>query len=377
MKVSRYGWMAIFSVLTLAILATSAAWLSQISWLLLPMGLLCLYGATGASAGAANKSDHRAPQDASLDLVERVVDKWQGNLDLAMRQSSEGSGKLAETIRSIATGLRATVDAAHTSAAGHAESDLDTMVQRVNGKTREVSEMFAGIIGQRSQLVDEVTRLGRFSAELRDMAHQVSLIAFQTNLLALNASIEAARAGEHGRGFSVLAGEVRKLSQTSAETGKQMSEKVSIISSALERVESMSQDLGKRDEARGKEALALLQSSVDAFGDIANQVSGINLRLQQGGARVESELMESLVAMQFLDRVQQILEHVASDQKRMHDYLQEVQAALQSGQLPPEQDVQAWLARLAASYTTMEQAAMHSGKPGAAVSSSQGDVDFF
>lgn len=63
-------------------------------------------------------------------------------------------------------------------------------------------------------------------------------IASQSNLLALNAAIESARAGDAGRGFSVVANEMRKLSQLSSESGRQISEVMLQIKEAISHIEN-------------------------------------------------------------------------------------------------------------------------------------------
>jgi methyl-accepting chemotaxis protein len=59
--------------------------------------------------------------------------------------------------------------------------------------------------------------------------HQV---ASQTNLLGLNASIEAARVGEKGLGFGVVADEIRKLSENSVRSLKDIGDILKTLNTA-------------------------------------------------------------------------------------------------------------------------------------------------
>jgi len=88
-----------------------------------------------------------------------------------------------------------------------------------------VQNQIAGMNEIRSQIQEtskRIKRLGESSLEIGEIVELISDITEQTNVLALNAAIQAASAGEAGRGFTVVAEEVQRLAERSAEATKQI-----------------------------------------------------------------------------------------------------------------------------------------------------------
>ncbi|MDF2594949.1 MAG: phosphate transporter substrate-binding p rotein, PhoT family [Clostridia bacterium] len=142
-----------------------------------------------------------------------------------------------------------------------------------------------GILKEKSQDNYEMTKLienvigvlGDEIMEINHIAHTISNIAKHTNLLALNAAIEAARAGESGKGFSVVAGEIKGLSD-------QASVEATEIHAIIAKVQRKSEESIKRIkeahytvEAQNTAVLETEQAFISIDGAIKEITEKVNL----------------------------------------------------------------------------------------------------
>ena len=97
---------------------------------------------------------------------------------------------------------------------------------------KAVQDTIDGMNAIRDQIQEtskRIKRLGESSQEIGEITELISDITEQTNVLALNAAIQAASAGEAGRGFSVVAEEVQRLAERSADATRQIAALVKAI----------------------------------------------------------------------------------------------------------------------------------------------------
>lgn len=151
---------------------------------------------------------------------------------------------------------------------------------RASAATTDATRVNADV----GDLVTQLSALADESSRISQITEVIDGIAFQTNLLALNAAVEAAHAGRHGRGFAVIAGEIRELSQRSAASAKEIA---GLIATSVEQINTSRQHARHVGQTLGE-----LTHSVDDVGTMMAQISTTANEQTAGMSQVNSAILE-------------------------------------------------------------------------------------
>lgn len=315
---------------------------------------------------------------AGLDrLCVDVLPVWAGQIEMARAHTEESVTALTARFAEISQRLAATTSHRGDGHTGAGENSILALLQEAQKELDSIVTALRAALSSKEALLTEVTALSAHTEALRRMAQDVGDIANQTNLLALNAAIEAARAGDVGRGFAVVADEVRKLSTLSGETGKKIATTVDTVNRSIAETLSVSQQYAEQDKALVNSSSEVIGHVISRFGDAATRLTEESAEMRQEGIAIGHEIEDVLVALQFQDRVSQVLNHVNNDLHKLRKNIEDGKQQQASGAAAERIDAERWLADLSKTYTMPEQHVVHSGGKASAGQNAESDITFF
>ncbi|GAA3392225.1 methyl-accepting chemotaxis protein [Cryptosporangium minutisporangium] len=322
-----------------------------------------------ADGGVQAKSDVVGYHRSVVDFTGAVAPVWSAQVDTSRVQMETAISGVTAQFAGIVDNLDTVLD----SSAGVLHGDSGAVFDRSRERLGEVVNTLEGAVMMKRQALDELRTLVELNDELKRMAAEVTAIASQTHLLALNAAIEAARVGEAGAAFGVVALEVRHLAERSLATSKRITDKVSGVGSAIESVMASAEEGAEREDlavsrANGdvNDVLEDLQSVVTGFRESSGQ-------LESAAVGIREQIAASLVALQFQDRVCQVLEHLRDSITQLPTVVADAPKAPTGEPLPL--DAKGLLDALAAEYTMEEERLAH--ETGGAARHRESEITFF
>ena len=228
--------------------------------------------------------------DSSIQNVISVLDTLNSQMQ-NQNMSVEGTASTVTKVSGSIDGLEELI-ARQSDSVADASSAVEQMIGNIKSVNQSVDKMAASFEGLRDTARNGIAKQQNVNEKIKqiesqsDMLQQansaIQSISSQTNLLAMNAAIEAAHAGEAGRGFSVVADEIRKLSETSASQSKLIGEQLKNIKTSIEVV--------VRASTESSTAFSSVSEKIDETDELVIQIKQAMEEQNEGSKQINSSL---------------------------------------------------------------------------------------
>ncbi len=329
-------------------------WGAILSTILALAGLLLLgnlYVDDSLRRAVESERLNRANQDAILRLLNEISSLADGDLTVRPKVTEEITGAIADSINYAITEMRRLVTGINAAAlqvtsateeakivTGHLLQAAQKQSTQIQGTGQSVAQMaqsmneasksagdsakvaetslhaaekgaqavqnaIRGMNDIRDQIQEtskRIKRLGESSQEIGEIVQLISDITEQTNVLALNAAIQAASAGEAGRGFTVVAEEVQRLAERSAEATKHIGAIVKSIQrdtqDAVEAMERTTQGVveGTKTADEADRALREIGQVSNRLAELIGSISDATQRQASAATKVAASMKDIL-----------------------------------------------------------------------------------
>lgn len=249
--------------------------------------------------------------DAS-ELLGTAADQTNGTMDhvrMAVNQIVENSTEQAQNSQNTSEHMRIMGEnITETSAEVELLDDNAASMQQSSEKAAETLNNLRNINVEVERIIGEVQEQTNRTNDSVQKIHEatafITSIAEETNLLSLNASIEAARAGESGRGFGVVADQIKKLSEQSNESSKEIEETAKTLSEdsakAVEIMQQM-QEIIMNQSASMQDTQKVVEEVIAQIGSSMQSIR----QIKESTGHLESSRNEVLQAVSELSEIAQ------------------------------------------------------------------------
>ncbi|MEM1059278.1 MAG: methyl-accepting chemotaxis protein [Verrucomicrobiota bacterium] len=199
------------------------------------------------------------------------------------RQISATAKELAETVARVAETAASTGSRASLGREG----------------LERIQQSMGELLAANEQIVDRLSVINEKTSNIGGVVTTISKVAEQTNLLSLNAAIEAEKAGEYGLGFAVVAREIRRLADHTAEAtrdiGNMIHEVESAVSSGVMEMDKFGGQVrtGAGDVQAVTGGISAMTQDVEALEPLLDSVRD-GVKQQAEGASAIYEAMDSI-----------------------------------------------------------------------------------